>query len=198
MRKAAKSDMNLVVNIITETFYKNPGVNWLIKKRGTRKKKIRKLAQYAYIKSYMRDGVYISSNGKGVALCYKFNSYKFSFTELWYELRFALTAIKISRLIKVLKREARRCSIRPKSGEYYYFWFLGVLPEGKGAGFELNNAIFEKASKDNLPIYLETTIERNKKIYERIGYKEYHYWEDKKEDITFWFLKWIPSTAKTI
>lgn len=193
MRKATKSDMNLVVNIITETFDKNHGVNWMLKKGGSRTKKIRKLAQYAYIKSYLRDGVYISSNEKGVALCYKFNDNKFSIKELLYKLRFALTSINISRLIKVLKRETKRRNLRPASGEYYYFWFLGVLSEGKGAGFELKNAICDQASKNNLPIYLETTVERNQKIYTRIGFKTYHYWEDIKEDIKFWFLKWEPS-----
>lgn len=192
MRKATRADMNSVVNIITETFDKNPGVIWMLKKEGERKKHIRKLAQYAFIKSYLRNGVYISSNEKGVAFCYKFNSFKFSLTELWYKLKFALTAINILRLSKVLKREAYRCSMRPKSGNYYYFWFLGVLNEGKGAGFELNNAVISQATKDNLPIYLEITVERNQKIYERIGYKVYHYWEDNKEDIKFWFLKWEP------
>lgn len=197
MKKATLSDMSLVVNIIAETFDNNPGVNWLIKSGVSHKKYIRRLAQYAFIKSYLRNGVFLSSNEKGVALFYKFNYKKFSIRERWYQLKFALTSISLYRLPSVLKREAYRNKMRPASGEYYYFWFFAVLPNGSGAGFELKNALFELASKDNLPIYVETTLERNKKIYERAGFTTYHYWEDKEDDIKFWFLKWESPGAKS-
>lgn len=192
MNKATKYDKKLVVDIIVKTFENNPGVNWMLKQKGNHKKRIKRLSSYAFIKSYLRGGAYISSNKKGVALCYKFNHEKPSFIELLYQLRFALTSIKLTRLPKVLKRESYRNSIRPESGEYLYFWFLGVLPDGQEAVYELREAIFQEAIKDNLPIYLETALERNQRVYERYGFKTYHYWEDKSEDIKFWFMKWEP------
>jgi hypothetical protein len=188
--------MNSVVTIIAETFDSNPAVNWLIKQGSSRKRHIQNLAKYAFMKAWIRDGVYISTNEKGVALCYRFNKKKFSLLVLWYQLKFALTSIEVSRLPKVLKREAYRAQLRPESGAYYYFWFLSVLPEGRGAGFELKNAVFEQATKEHLPVYLETSIERNQKIYEHIGFQTYHYWKDEKEGIQFWFLKWEPSQHK--
>ncbi len=192
MRKATKADMNIVVDIITTTFAKNPGVNWMLKKKSDSAKQIKRLAQYAFIKSYLRDEVYISSNEKGVALCYKFNRKRFSLIELWYQIKFAFTSINFFKLPKVLKRESYRRKIRPNSGKYLYFWFLGVLPEGKGAGIELKNSIFQDAIKHNLSIYLETSLKRNQKIYERIGFTTYNYWENKPENIQFWFMKWEP------
>lgn len=195
MRRATRSDMSLVVNIITETFENNPGVNWLIKSGDSHKKGIRRLAEYAFIKAYSCNGVFISTNEKGIAICYKFNLSKFSCTEFWYQLKFAFTSIPLSHLFKVLQREAYRKRMRPASGAYYYFWFFSVLPGGGVAGFELKNAIFELAIKDKLPIYLETSLERNKKIYEHFGFKTYHYWEDKLDNIKFWFLKWEAPTS---
>lgn len=192
MRTANRSDMDLVVNIIAETFDTNPAVDWLIKKGRSRKKHLRSLAKYAFIKSWKRSGAFISTNEKGVALCYRFNNHKFSLTELWYQLRFAFTSIDMIRLPGVLKREAYRTHVRPASGAYYYFWFLSVLPEGRGAGFELKNAIFQQAAKEGLPVYLETSLQRNQKIYEHLGFKTYHFWEDEKQGIRFWFLKWEP------
>ena len=189
MRPATKSDKKLVVQIITETFEQNPGVNWLLKQGGDRKKKIKRLAEFTFVKARIRNGVFVSSNSKGVAICYKFNVRKFSLSELYYELKFSLTSINISRIPKVLKRENYRKKQRPQSGKYLYFWFLGVLSGGGNAVFELRDGIFEMAKNEHLPIYMETAVERNKLIYERYGFRTYHFWNDEKEKIRFWFMK---------
>ena len=193
MRKASLAEKDKVIDIISSTFDTNPGVNWLIKKRGRQKKKIYRLASYAFYKSYLREGAFISSNEKGVALCYKFNYQVFSIREVIYLLWFALFSINPSRIPKVLKRESYRRSKRPESGDYLYFWFLGVIPDGRGAVYELRDAIFELATEFKLPIYLETAMERTKAAYERYGFETFHYWEDPAENIKFWFMKWDPS-----
>lgn len=192
MRKAGMADMDMVVEIISDTFESNPGVNWLVKKKGDRKQKIRRLASYAFLKSFMREGAFISSNEKGVALCYMFNYRVFSIREVYYQLRFALFSINPRHILKVLRRESYRTSQRPASGDYLYFWFLGVLPGGDRAVFELRDEIFELARKKNLPIYLETAMERTMLAYERYGFKTYHFWEEPTENIKFWFMRWEP------
>ena len=193
MRKARIAEKDKVIDIIASTFETNPGVNWLIKKRGSHKKNIHRLASYAFLRSFLREGAYISSNEKGVALCYRFNYQVFSIREVIFQLRFALFSINPWRIPKVLKRESYRKSKRPASGNYLYFWFLGVLPGGGSAVYELRDAIFEMATQVNLPIYLETAMERTKVAYERFGFETFHYWEDPAENIKFWFMKWEPS-----
>ena len=190
MRQANRRDRTLVVNIITETFQNNPDINWMFSAKGNQSKNIRRLADYAFFKCYNRNGVFISSNGKGVALFYKIDKRKFSILEIYYEIRFALLSIPFSKILEVLRRESYRKSKRPKNESYYYFWFLGVLKEGAHAGFELNRELINIAQKERVPIYLETAIERNKNIYERIGYETYDYWQEDSKEIKFWFLKW--------
>ena len=192
MRKAAIADREKVVKIISITFETNPGVNWLIKKSGNHSKQVRRLATYAFFKAYLRDGAFLSANEKGAALCYPFNRRVFSIRELLYQLKFALFSLNMWRIPRVLKRESYRKKQRPASGDYLYFWFLGVLPGGEGAVFELRDGIFQLARQENLPIYLETAMERTKTVYERYGFKTFHYWEDKAENIQFWFMKWEP------
>jgi len=193
MRKARIAEKDKVIDIISSTFETNPGVNWLIKKRGSHKKNIHRLASYAFLRSFLREGAYISSNEKGVALCYRFNYQVFSIREVIFQLRFALFSINPWRIPKVFKRESYRNSKRPASGNYLYFWFLGVLPGGGSAVYELRDAIFEMATQVNLPVYLETAMERTKVAYERFGFETFHYWEDPAENIKFWFMKWEPS-----
>ena len=189
MHQAKRKDRTKVVNIITKAFEHNPGVNWMLSENGNPTKKIKRLADYAFVKCYNRNGVLISTNGKGVALFYRSDKKIFSLQEIYYEIRFGLFSIKPTKLKEVLQRESYRKSKRPKNEPYYYFWFLGVLKEGANAGFELNNELINIASKEGIPIYLETSVERNKLIYERIGYETYDYWQDDKKGIKFWFMK---------
>ncbi|MCA6074989.1 hypothetical protein [Fulvivirga sedimenti] len=195
MRKATKSDQAKVVDIISKSFAENPGVNWMFKKGGNHARMMKSLASYVFMKGLVRNGVYISSNEKGVAVCYQFNETKFSLTEILHQLIFVFHSFDFRSIPKILKRESYRKKIRPASGEYLYFWFLGVLPGGKNAGFELKNAIFNEARRKNLPIYLETAVARNQQVYERLGFKTYHYWENTAENIKFWFMKWEPGAS---
>ena len=89
-----------------------------------------------------------------------------------------------------MRRESYRKSKRPKNEPFYYFWFLAVLQDGDNAAFEMNKELLDIAKKDNTPIYLETSLERNKIVYERAGYKTFDYWIDEPNDIKFWFMKW--------
>ena len=59
----------------------------------------------------------------------------------------------------------------------------------RGALFEIAKEIIEVSKKNKLPIYLETAMERNMKVYSRYGYEVYHYWEEEEKDIRFWFMK---------
>ena len=192
MRLAQTCDKQKVVEIIVNTFRQNPGVNWLLRKGGNHTKKLERLSEYVFIKAFNRDGVFLSFNEKGVAVCYRYNHKRFSVAEIFSELRFVFTSVSLFRLHKVLKRETYRSKKRPTDGNYLYFWFLGVMDGGEKAAFELRDGIFQMAEEMRLPIYLETAVERNKVAYERYGFKTYHFWNVEKENIKFWFMKWNP------
>lgn len=189
MRLAQPKDRELVVQVMTTMFATNPAVLSLIAPGKSKELGIKSLAEFSFQKCISRNGVWISSNEKAVALCYRFNEGGFSLKEFLLELRFAIRFIGLTRLPSILAREAYRKKQRPADGKYYYFWFFAALPDAGEAAFELKNGIFGLAEKEGLPIYTETSVERNRKIYERYGFETYHLWQDPKEDVTFWFLK---------
>jgi len=43
---------------------------------------------------------------------------------------------------------------------------------------------------------IETTVERNLKLYQYVGFEIYHHWYDAKEDLNVWFLKREVSVAR--
>lgn len=188
MRLAGLSDRRLVIDIIARTMCENRGINWML--RSTDIRHLKNLAQYAFYKAYYKNGAYISSNNKGLALCFKFNSPISSIIPYIQGIIFILKSVKFSTLPKIFKLETFKKNQRPANGEYMYFWFFSVVKGGDNAGFELKNGIFNMARKEQLPIYAETSKLRNKIVYERFGFKTYHYYEDKINDLQYWFMKW--------
>lgn len=81
----------------------------------------------------------------------------------------------IRRAPYLLRREAYRQKVRPKE-PFFYVWFLGVDRAHRGTSCirELREKIFSEAAIHGLPILLETTIEQNRRVYERYGFQVYH------------------------
>lgn len=189
MKIAKWKDRKYVIDIISSTFEDNPGSVWVLRENVNRKKAIRCLARYVFLKAYNRDGAYISSNKMGMALCYKHNKKSVSFLEICYLIRLTILYGSIKRLGEIHYREKYRENMRPGNGEYLYFWFFGVKKGGEKAGFEIARDILKVSETLQLPIYLETAMERNMKVYSHFGYEMYHYWEEKDKDIRFWFMR---------
>lgn len=183
---AQKKDKKDSVRIIAETFDANPSVNIVIGEGGNRRKKISRLADYAFVKALNRNGAYLSDNKKGTALCFKSSASALSVREIYLELRFAFS-IPIKKVFQTLKRESYIKKHRIES-EHLYFWFLGVEKGGGKAGFELKDYLFELSRKEQLPIILETSVARNRHIYERYGFRVYHEWADSGDGMTLWFM----------
>ena len=184
MKHATLSDKQKAIHIITHTFHENPSVNAVIGEGGNRDKKIRRLANYAFVKAMNRKGAYLPSNQKGVALCFESTQKGGNLTELIAELQFA-TSLPLKKIIQIVKREKYLKQHR-LSAPHLYFWFLGVQKGGGSAVFEIKNSIFQLADKHQLPIVLETSVLRNKLAYERYGFEVYHEW--KTEAHTLWFM----------
>lgn len=194
MRPGIPSDQELVVNIISKSFDENPSVNWVIKNDLKREQRIRHLAKYSFKTALRRNGVFISSGGKGVALCYEADYKKESILDYWDQLILVFKAIGILKIPSVLKRESYTKSIRPSSGRYLYFWYYGVEPgfNGNGDARELKQGIFQLADRKQLPIYLETSIDKNRIVYKRYGFELYHTWNVKEQNINLYFMRRFP------
>lgn len=186
MIKASDTDKAKIVQIITNTFDTNPSVNIVIGSKGNRRKKIRRLATYAFVKSLNRNGAYLSDNKKGAALCFRSNQGTSNLNEVMQELRFAFS-IPVRNVIRTLRREAYIKKHR-FPGDHLYFWFLAVEKGGGKAGFEIKDELFQLSEEEKRPILLETSVARNKAIYERYGFTVYHTWSDSGNGQPLWFM----------
>lgn len=191
MNEVNRTDRELVSDIITDAFKNNPSVIAVIKNDNKKNERIRALAEYAFDTAFSRKGVFISSDRTGVAICYRYNAKSETIADYFNQLKLVLKVIGITRVFKILKRDGYVKKQRPASGDFLLFWFFGVMEKGKGRGaaLELKNIIFNEANKNQLPIYLETSVPQNKLVYERYGFTVYHSWKETPSCPELWFMK---------
>lgn len=179
-----------VINIISKAFAENPSVLSVIKNKSENKTAaIKALAKYAYRTSKRRNGIFFSSDQCATALCYPYFSKKDSIVDYWNQLWLIQNAIGWKKLFYTLKREKYMKSIRPRSSDFLYFWFFASSKKETRGAFELKDLIFERADQLQLPIYLETSVEKNKRVYERYGFEVYHIWKDNKGPVLYFMRR---------
>lgn len=167
--------MGLVVKILSESFKDNKSVNYVVQQDGRREKRISQLVEYSFNLCMSFGDVWISDNQKGCALIMIPHQKTFSFRAIWWDIKLAFSAIGIHRVMKVMKRESKVKAFHPKK-PVCYLWFIGVDPkyQNDGTGSQLLQDIIEYYEKRDMPIYLETSVDRNIPWYKRFGFEIFH------------------------
>lgn len=197
MRLADKTDRKKIVEILSSSFQSNPSVLHIVKKDRNIQKRIYAVCDYSFKTALLRKGVYISGNEMGVALFYRYNAKKEGIADYFNQALLLFKAIGIFRLRTVLKRERYIKSKRGHNGNFIYFWFLGVHPEHQdgNAARELKEQILQLSDSIHLPIYLETSVEKNRRVYQRYGFEVYHQWVADNKNTTIYFMRRMPETS---
>ncbi|MFZ9027404.1 MAG: hypothetical protein ACO2Z9_00225 [Crocinitomicaceae bacterium] len=178
MPRATIEQKDRVIKILKVSFQDNPSIVEIVNQNKPIDRQLDLLLSYAYQRAYNRGGVYISQNEKGAALCFSSEEKGIFPRELIAELKFGL-AVSLLKSLKTLSRQKRLSRIRVKE-PHLYFWFFGAMKENNGGAYELMHELFEKSAECNLPIVAETSVEKNRRVYERFGFKVYHVFEDNK------------------
>lgn len=188
MQKVTSSRVSRVIQILTQSFQTNPSALWVIKQDEKVQERLKALVEYAVKTGLENEGVFLSDDENAAAICFK-EPAKTSLRSYWNQLLLIRKAIGFSRVPHVLKREGYLKKCRSKE-PHLNFWFLGVDPAQKGGNsvYDLKQGIFKRSEEQNLPILIETSVERNKNVYERFGFYVYHTWQPSK-DYTLWFMR---------
>ncbi len=190
MRRATRNDRDRVVKVLQKAFNDNPTMLFIT--RGFNKDKhIAKVMQYAFDFAIRRKGVYVTQNGKGVAIYFRFDERKKDMLDFYYQLRLAITALPILRLQQIWRHNRMVNKLRANKCQFLYVWFIGVDPDEhpRTSPTAFKRKIFESAKKQQLDIYAETTRRELKIGYERLGFEVYKKWHNSKNGLNVWFLK---------
>ncbi|MEL6537101.1 MAG: hypothetical protein AAFQ98_16890 [Bacteroidota bacterium] len=191
MRPAHIFDQEKVVKIISESFYDNPRIGRVVKNDRRRRERMDAMAKYAFRFGLRRQGVFLTADGLGVAIMFQSSKMRKRLYDRWLQLVLAYKSITLPRVFKVGKLEKKINKFRSKEGEYLYLWFLGVANEARGhsQARQLMRFVFNKSAELRLPLQIETSLDRNAKVYERYGFEPYHLWQGPKYDLSIWYMQ---------
>ena len=173
MLKARYEDRGLVVQILSRSFDDNKSVNYIVRQDSRRAQRLVRLMEYSFDYCQLFGEVYLSEDRQGCALMVLPGQKKTTVRSVLLDLKLIFLCVGLSNVRKVLKREAAIKKFHP-AGSMYYLWFIGVLPEAhhSGIGSGLLREII-RCKEGSLPIYLETSVEKNLPWYEKFGFKVY-------------------------
>lgn len=183
-------DRKIIIDIVSNAFEQNPRAEAMMKKKNPARS-VRLMTEYAYDLVEKFNGIYISQDKTTVLFYYRNSQYKRSLTDyLKYGVMF-LRAIRPNQLFPTLKREKHIKSLRPVLDDYIYVWVLGSDPNTtsiRGLA-DIRDHLFGLSDELQLPILIETTVEKVLKLYKYVGFKEYHKWFDEEAGLNVWFLE---------
>lgn len=174
MRSATRTDKPLVTDLLSAAFDDNLSVNYIVHQNDKRKQRIRALMDYSFEVCYRFGKVWLSEDCKACALVLYPHQKKINLYAVWLDVKLIFTAVGIGGIKKALDREAKIKAKQPKE-PMAYLWFIGVSPlyQHQGTGSKLLQQVIADAEQQGLPVYLETSTERNLPWYEQHGFTEY-------------------------
>ena len=190
VRKITTADLDRVTDMMTRAFDDDPVLNFIAKQDARRLARLRtfldagvRTLTFPYGETYVADGI------EGGALWNPPNGRPHGTLN---DLKLLPTLVRVAGLSRVpavigalQKAEAKH----PKE-PHYYLLCLGVEPElqGRGIGTQLMAPVLEKADREGMPAYLESSKERNLPLYERNGFKVVERIELAKDGPSAWLM----------
>ncbi|MCU0434114.1 MAG: hypothetical protein MUC87_11715 [Bacteroidia bacterium] len=199
MKQLTASDRLRAIDVLEAAFEENRAICTFVKDYG-RKKALRKIISYSVNFALRRKGVFASDDFNSILLCYPHHAACHVLPDMLAKCKLILTALSLRRIFKILRHYRYIQSIRPNKGKYLYIWYWGTLVKGNNIAENRNmiSTIFDMARENEMDIYAETTIRKNKNVYERYGFEVYHEWQNEELNIKVWFMRkpYIPQYAR--
>ena len=183
-----------VINIISNCFDSNKSVNYIVKQDDKRKERIKALVDYSFEVCLDSYGVLLTDDLNGVILFHNSDDKLPVLKEAWLTIQFVFKVTGIGGVQRALKRENYITSFHTKESEYIYIWFIGVKADhqSQGIGSKLIQEIVSKSKKENKPIFLETSVEKNLPFYLKHGFELYHTADESVYGYKLYFLRRYP------
>lgn len=187
---ATYEDKPLLVDVLSRAFENNGSVRYVVGYGDGQMNRIRALMEYSVEICFHYGNIYLDSNRTACALILYPHRKRTTLRSVMLDVQLVLRAIGWRNIRRVLKREAQLKRIQPKE-DMVYLWFIGVMPDRQqaGIGSALLLKVIEIASREGLPVYLETSVKENLSWYHRFGFTVYGSLD---MDHTLYFLRRLP------
>jgi hypothetical protein len=174
MGKTKNKEKHAVLNLLADSFYVNKSVNYIVSQDSKKPDRIKALMDYSYRLCSQFGKIYTSHNHTCAALIMYPDKKKKNLQSFLLDLKLIFTCTGFRNIKRAIQRESILKKHHPIT-PFTYLWFIGTTQseQGKGLGTSLMCEIIAESEKLKRPIYLETSVERNIKWYEKLGFTVY-------------------------
>jgi hypothetical protein len=190
MTAVGNENNDRALQILASAFDSIPSTLWIVKNDEHIHKRVLALSQFCLSVALQKNGAFISSDEKGVALIFRNGIKQTPLKWLVDYFRLGNECIGWRKAWSIIQREKTIVSKRLKI-EHLYFWMLGVEDHSNGLNtiIEIRDFVFAYSRQLKLPILAETTVEKNLTLYKRYGFSVYDRWETGVDGINIWFIQ---------
>jgi len=192
VRVVDEDSREIALSVLKKAFGNNPGVISIIKKpknNSDKDERIEALCSFCLNVSIDKQGAFISSDNKGVALIFESNK-KLGLRSFFINyFNFGQRCVGWLGAIGAVKRERQIRKRRPAQ-KHLYFWMLAVEDRTYGLDTikEIRDFVFKISREKELDIYAETTVKGMLSLYLRYGFEIYDEWTA-KDGVKRYFIK---------
>lgn len=187
-----EKQINQATETLVNAFDKDPILNYLLSHTQGKKDEISRIlwsVNLRYAQKYNQ--IYTTPEMKGIAAWIPPNQYPLNFLKIlqlgFYKIPFQLGFGKFQKLLSVFST-FEKYHKQDMNQPHWYLLALGVSEayQSQGIGSLLIKPILERADKDNLPCYLETSTEKAVCFYQKNGFEIIR---NEEEPVKFWTMK---------
>ncbi|WP_367320884.1 GNAT family N-acetyltransferase [Streptomyces sp. HUAS ZL42] len=168
VKAADAGDRELVVRVLDAAFQDDPVSAWVFPGDEYRRTTHSRLMA-AFTDIVLAEGrVDVTEDGTGCALWLSVPAGEHADDEGPARLRDAVDPA--NERIEQIGRLA--AALHPSDRAHDYLWMIGVVPEhqGRGLGTALIRPVLDRCDREGLPVYLEASNARSRRLYERLGF----------------------------
>lgn len=188
--------VNQATETLVDAFSKDPLLQYILPQEVSQREKVaRKFSEINIRYAQSLNHIYTTPEIKGIAAWIPPNQYPLNFLKMLqlglYKMPFQLGLgrfIKLLSLFSMFEKYHKQDMNQP----HWYLLALGVSSayQSQGIGSLLIKPILERADKENLPCYLETTTEQAVRFYQRNGFEIIR---AEEKPVKFWTMKREPN-----
>lgn len=187
-----EKQVNQATETLVDAFSKDPLLQYFLPQEISKREKISyKISEINLRYAQLSGHIYTTPKIKGIAAWIPPNQYPLNFLKIlqlgFYQIPFQLGFSKFKKLLSVFST-FEKYHKQDMNQPHWYLLALGVSEayQSQGVGSLLIKPILERADKENLPCYLETSTEKAVRFYQR---NEFEIIRNEEEPVKFWTMK---------
>ena len=147
------------------------GVHWVLRKKSETGKVL--ALEVLFFEGADKGGVFLADDGQGAVVFYDINDRSWSWSNALRKAKLVLRHAGIRSVWRLLKYRKMIATTRPEEAMVGFLVGTDRLAKGTKAIFDIHEGMQKLAKSRRLPICLETTQPRVRRLYQYAGYKEY-------------------------